>query len=567
MNQSNTAVGEDGVAVEDVAIADIDTSRNHRISQAGDQHRIQALAESMASGGQLQPVRVYERSVEFQPDSDKRYILGFGARRCEAATHLGWSTIRAFVHPPASNTAIEQARATENLHRQDLNPMEQVRAVSMMLRAVEEQPPLNETPYEYVAAQLARTVEWVRDRDYLHRLSQQVADLALRFDLPAGHLRELAKVGDETEQFELACQAIGLPAWMYEDRSTAPQSAIQRVEAEIADGRLNRMSISDLRKHVEQIRRKLKGVPWELSLPVHSPQNQSDIRACDGCPHNTATDATLFGADAGDDPGQGQCTHPTCYKSKMAIAQQAKDHIAKEVKKKRKTKKHAEAPLAQLVDELKPVWLKRNTAISYAKRHDPAQQRAPASGAQDPGGNSNASSQPSASAPNGSAQRNAYEQAKTQYYRAVSEWRRDAVRDVQQRLEARRDLIPSVLLLTLHPNWEDDAYDQPVPDSLIADAVQPGKLPAPLKRLAACIDPQHSLLLQDGLFEGKDEHLVRLLNLLAIDRPMPGWHEYDPDRQTSDEAAAAKPMKKATRKKATKKKAVKKKAAKKKASK
>jgi len=47
---------------------------------------------------------------------------------------LGEKTIRAIVFGPASDAEIAQARAVENLHRQDITPLEEVLAVTDVLR-------------------------------------------------------------------------------------------------------------------------------------------------------------------------------------------------------------------------------------------------------------------------------------------------------------------------------------------------------------------------------------------------------------------------------------------------
>jgi len=58
-------------------------------------------------------------------------------------------------------------------------------------------------------------VAWVRDRDYLHRLTKPVQKFAMRSGLPAGHLRETGKVGDPVEQMRLACESVGGPSWCF----------------------------------------------------------------------------------------------------------------------------------------------------------------------------------------------------------------------------------------------------------------------------------------------------------------------------------------------------------------
>lgn len=121
----------------DVPIDQIDRSRNHRIERPGDDGRVAALTASIKAAGQLQPVRVYECGPQQKKAGCKQpYVLGFGDRRCRALLALGRKTVRAVVFGPVTDAEIEQARAIENLHRQDITPLEEVRAVDALLKAV-----------------------------------------------------------------------------------------------------------------------------------------------------------------------------------------------------------------------------------------------------------------------------------------------------------------------------------------------------------------------------------------------------------------------------------------------
>jgi ParB/RepB/Spo0J family partition protein len=588
-------------------LEEIDRSRNHRLNQPGDDDRIQALAESMAStsggGGQLQAVRVYETSSHYQPDCERPYILGFGARRCLAAERLGWQQIRAVVHPPAPDDQIESARAIENLHRQDIGPMEEVRAVAQLLKQAQNLgDPRSADPYEHVAAQLARSVSWVRDRDYLHRLSEPVQQLALKAQIPAGHLRELAKVGDPEDQWELAKDAAGVSPLDFGERvdsiatrlgpgeTESPETLNAEALQRIAEGSINRMRLSDLKAKVEAIRCKLKGVPWDLSLPVmHLP-------ACEGCQHNTATDNTLFGSDDGGDLKKAHCTHPSCWKQKRDAAEKEKQKLQGAIQKKRQTKKHAARKLGDVVDELRPDWLKRDTAVRVAKKVDPASLHngdsdGPDASSQSSGGKGHAPSQAPAETP---------EQA---FYVVKRDWAQRVVDRIIEAVQMDPKLLPAVTLLQAHDGWREFNAD---PDAvsvqqmcdlarkLAAEAFN-GKTPPAQVELA-----RHWLncdrtrrfglpMWADLLDEGDPAMIEALANGLSIDTPArPQLEDFQPEKasaeveqnsepeaggkkkaarkKTAKKAAKKKAAKKNTAKRSTKKKATKKKAAKKKAS-
>ncbi len=182
--------------IREIAITDIDRSRNHRLPRSGDSERLEAIKQSIAACGQLQPIRVYERGDDQKDRKHKEpYILGFGARRCAAMELLDHSTIQAVVFPSATEAEIAQARAVENLHRQDITPLEEVQAVADVLEAIKADTSFTGDPHEEAAARLGCEGVWVKDRDYLHRLTKPVQKFALRSGLPAGHLRGTGQIG------------------------------------------------------------------------------------------------------------------------------------------------------------------------------------------------------------------------------------------------------------------------------------------------------------------------------------------------------------------------------------
>lgn len=352
--------------IRDIALEDIDRSHNHRIPRPGDAERLEALKVSIEACGQLQPVRVYERG-EDQKDKkhSEPYILGFGARRCTAMELLGRKTIRAIVFAPASDAEIAQARAVENLHRQDITPLEEVQAVADVLEAIKADATFTGDPYDEAAARLGCEVVWVKDRDYLHRLTKPVQTFASRSGLPAGHLRELAKVGDPVEQMRLACETAGAPAHLFPaDPKETKLAAWQQQQqdqyfGELYDGRVQRWSLLQLKGEVAKVRLSLRMIPWEFEKPVEF--GATKLRKCVGCPHNSETDRTLFGIDEDATNPQGFCLHASCYNAKHQAADAAKEQIYKKI-----SARQDQTPEA--IRKITPVWLKESTMVGYVKR-------------------------------------------------------------------------------------------------------------------------------------------------------------------------------------------------------
>jgi ParB family chromosome partitioning protein len=90
--------------------------------RAFDEASLQALAESVAERGVLQPVLV-------RPRAGGTYEIVAGERRWRAAKLAGLDTVPAIVQDRDDATTLEVA-LVENMAREDLNPVEEARAVA-----------------------------------------------------------------------------------------------------------------------------------------------------------------------------------------------------------------------------------------------------------------------------------------------------------------------------------------------------------------------------------------------------------------------------------------------------
>ena len=89
-----------------------------------DEEALTELRESIRTTGVVQPIVV-------RPGQDGRYVLVLGERRCRASKAAGKTTIPAVVRRVSDQQAAEMT-IVENLHRQDLNCMEQAAAFSKL---------------------------------------------------------------------------------------------------------------------------------------------------------------------------------------------------------------------------------------------------------------------------------------------------------------------------------------------------------------------------------------------------------------------------------------------------
>lgn len=305
----------------DVAAIALDVP-NHRHQSRHDAAALDKLAQSMREHGLRQPILVCERPAA-AGNASVPYQLVYGHRRLAAAITLGWTQIKAEVREPLTREQLLVLRAVENLHREDLNVMEQVIAVEQVVEA-------NGGDVARAAGELGQTTAWVQDRLYLGRCGEHVRELALADLLLAGHLRELAKIGDEEDQLKVALWACGGGTWWqcsYRTMKELIKDVKEKIEG-AGQGEVRRQAVDAVRQQVAQVQRSLRGVPWVLGVPFE----QQGLPACTGCAHNTATDATLFGDQ---EDGPSHCMRRGCFEAKAKATEKAQRKLVQVLVKKK----------------------------------------------------------------------------------------------------------------------------------------------------------------------------------------------------------------------------------------
>lgn len=176
-----------------------------------DQASLNVLTESIREVGVLQPVLV-------RPSVDGRYELIAGERRCRAARQAGLDRIPAIVRTAEDADTLEQA-LLENLHREDLNAIEEAAACQQLI---------DEFGFtqDTVAKRLGRSRSAVANTVRLLQLPDEVKAMVVDGSLAAGHARALLSVANEKRLIKLAKKAAseGLTVRMVEEaaRGAAP---------------------------------------------------------------------------------------------------------------------------------------------------------------------------------------------------------------------------------------------------------------------------------------------------------------------------------------------------------
>ncbi|MHB1503179.1 MAG: ParB/RepB/Spo0J family partition protein [Acidimicrobiales bacterium] len=197
------AVGDRGTALREVPVSNIKPNRLQPRAYF-DEEAMSSLAASIRELGVLQPV-LLRRSGESE------YELVAGERRWRAARRAGLQTVPALVQETSDVNSLEQA-LVENLHREDLNPLEEAAAYQQLI---------DEFGYthEQVAIRVGRSRTAVTNMLRLLQLPAGVQRALAEGSLSAGHARALLGTRDRTYQEELAKQIViaGLTVRAVED--------------------------------------------------------------------------------------------------------------------------------------------------------------------------------------------------------------------------------------------------------------------------------------------------------------------------------------------------------------
>ncbi|GAA0295191.1 ParB/RepB/Spo0J family partition protein [Streptomyces polychromogenes] len=155
-----------------------------------DEDALAELVTSIRTVGLLQPV------VVRQAGAPGRYELVMGERRWRACREAGLESIPAIIRATDDEKLLLDA-LLENLHRAQLNPLEEAAAYDQLLREFN-------CTHDQLADRIGRSRPQVSNTLRLLKLSPQVQRRVAAGVLSAGHARALLAVEDTEEQDRLA---------------------------------------------------------------------------------------------------------------------------------------------------------------------------------------------------------------------------------------------------------------------------------------------------------------------------------------------------------------------------
>ncbi|HZW60286.1 MAG TPA: ParB/RepB/Spo0J family partition protein [Woeseiaceae bacterium] len=162
------------------------------------QDTLEDLARSIRSQGVVQPIVV--RPIGDGAGPRARYEIIAGERRWRAAQIAELDEVPAIVREIPDEAAIAMA-LIENIQRENLNPLEEARALDRLIREFE-------LTHQQAADSVGRSRAAVSNLLRLLDLADKVKPLLEQRQIEMGHARALLSVGNATQQFDVARQVV-----------------------------------------------------------------------------------------------------------------------------------------------------------------------------------------------------------------------------------------------------------------------------------------------------------------------------------------------------------------------
>jgi len=189
---SELATADEDASLQDVSVSQIEPNPNQP-REHFDEESLVTLTASITELGVLQPVLL--RSV-----GEDRYELIASERRWRAAKRAGLQSIPAIIRRVDDAASLEQA-VVENLHRQDLGPLEEATAYQQLIEDFR-------LSHDDVARRVGKSRSAVSNTLRLLQLPPGIQKLVAETQLSAGHARALLATPDRSFQEALARRTI-----------------------------------------------------------------------------------------------------------------------------------------------------------------------------------------------------------------------------------------------------------------------------------------------------------------------------------------------------------------------
>lgn len=156
---------------------------------------LQELADSIRAQGVVQPIVVRPMAAQ-RPGEEQRYEIIAGERRWRAAQMAGLHHIAAVIRNVPDEAAVAMS-LIENIQRENLNPLEEARALDRLIREFE-------MTHQTAADAVGRSRAAVSNLLRLLELADEVKSLVEQRQLEMGHARALLGLVAPRQQIEVA---------------------------------------------------------------------------------------------------------------------------------------------------------------------------------------------------------------------------------------------------------------------------------------------------------------------------------------------------------------------------
>ena len=205
------------------------------------QDSLEDLANSIRAQGVVQPIVARPIADKDGNGEAQRYEIVAGERRWRAAQMAGLDEIPAIVRDVADEAAIAMA-LIENIQRENLNPLEESRALDRLIREFD-------LTHAEAAEAVGRSRASVSNLLRLQELSDPVKSMLESRELEMGHARALLAIGDPIQQHDAARQVAKKALSVRETERLvkrmlkspgqktppAPDADIRRLEVEVSE--------------------------------------------------------------------------------------------------------------------------------------------------------------------------------------------------------------------------------------------------------------------------------------------------------------------------------------------
>jgi ParB family chromosome partitioning protein len=191
------ALGVPGAQLREVAVDDV-LPNPKQPRQVFDDEALEELSHSVREFGLLQPIVVRENA---RADGGRvSYELIMGERRLRAARAAGLDTVPAIVRDTTDDAMLRDA-LLENIHRVQLNPLEEAAAYQQLLEEFG-------ATHEELASKIGRSRSQVTNTIRLLKLPVKVQTRVAAGVISAGHARALLGLADAEAQDALATRIV-----------------------------------------------------------------------------------------------------------------------------------------------------------------------------------------------------------------------------------------------------------------------------------------------------------------------------------------------------------------------